>query len=53
MIAGAAMAHNFNMASTSAGATSNGKYGLVSLFILVLLIAIYNTFKKHKEGNKV
>jgi YedE family putative selenium metabolism protein len=46
MVAGAAFAHNFAMASSAAGATANGKIGLAAAFVVVLLIAAYNTFGK-------
>jgi YedE family putative selenium metabolism protein len=48
MIAGAAFAHNFKMASSAAGVTVNGKIGFAILFIIVIFIALYNTFGKKK-----
>jgi len=48
MIAGAAFAHNFKMASSAAGVTINGQAGFVILFTIVILIALYNTFKKER-----
>ena len=44
MLFGAAIAHNFNMASTPAGVSVNGEIGFLSAFILVSAIAVYNTF---------
>ena len=46
MTAGAAFAHNFKMASSAAGVTANGKVGFAIAFIIVILIAAYNTFDK-------
>ncbi|MDR2720628.1 MAG: YeeE/YedE family protein, partial [Nitrososphaerota archaeon] len=51
MITGAAIAHNFQMASSAAGVTANGKIGLVIVFIIVIFIAIYNTFGKKTIGD--
>jgi hypothetical protein len=51
MIAGSAFAHNFSMASSPAGVTENGKIGFVITLIVVLFIAVYNTFSK-KAKNK-
>lgn len=48
MVAGAAFAHNFNMASSAAGVTPNGKIGFALLFVMMLFIAVYNTFVKKK-----
>jgi len=51
MIAGAAFAHNLKMASSAAGVTANGKIGFALALVLVLFIAVYNTFgKKDAEG---
>ena len=50
MVAGAAVAHNFQMASSAAGVTVNGKIGLAIVFIIVIFIAIYNTFVKKNGG---
>jgi YedE family putative selenium metabolism protein len=52
MIGGAAFAHNFQLASSAAGVTANGKIGFIAVFVMVLLIAIYNTFGK-KAGDSV
>ena len=49
MIAGSAFAHNFEMASSSAGVTRNGMIGFVLVSVVVLFIAIFNTFTKKKE----
>jgi len=55
MIAGAAFAHNFTMASSAAGVTENGMIGFVIAGVVVLFIAVYNTFirKKESESHKV
>jgi YedE family putative selenium metabolism protein len=44
MMAGAAFAHNFKMASSAAGVTPNGKVGFTIALIVVLVIAAYNTW---------
>ena len=46
MVAGAAFAHNFNLASSVNGVTTNGKIGFFILLAIVSYIAIFNTFKK-------
>ena len=46
MIAGAAFAHNFNMASSAGGVTNNGKIGFAIVFAIVIFIAAYNAFDK-------
>ena len=48
MIAGAAFAHNFSMASSPAGVTGNGKIGYIISMVVVIFIAVYNTFIKKK-----
>ena len=50
MVAGTAFAHNFKMASSAAGVTANGKIGFAIAFIIVICIALYNTFGKKKAG---
>ncbi|MDR1701158.1 MAG: YedE-related selenium metabolism membrane protein [Sporomusaceae bacterium] len=52
MVAGAAFAHNFNMASSAAGVTANGKIGFAVAFLLVIIIAVYNTCNKREAGAK-
>lgn len=52
MTAGAAFAHNFGMASSAAGVTTNGKIGFAVFFVSMLFIAVYNTFIK-KKGSAV
>ena len=44
MIAGGALMHNFNMASSPAGIGENAVYGFVVIAIVVAGIAVYNTF---------
>jgi YedE family putative selenium metabolism protein len=50
MIVGAAFAHNFKMASSAAGVTANGKIGFAVVFIIVILIAVNNSFGKWKAS---
>jgi len=50
MVAGAAFAHNFSMAASSAGVPDNGKIGYLIALVAVLFIAVYNTFVKKKAG---
>jgi YedE family putative selenium metabolism protein len=50
MIAGAAFAHNFKMASSAAGVTVNGQIGFAIASALVIFIAVYNTFGQKKCG---
>jgi len=53
MIAGAAFAHNFSMASSAAGVTANGKAGFIISLVVVIFIAVYNTFAKKKAGGNI
>jgi len=52
MLAGAAFAHNFGMASSAAGVTENGMIGFAIAFIIVIFIAVFNTFIKTKRSKK-
>jgi YedE family putative selenium metabolism protein len=52
MIAGAAFAHNLKMASSAAGVTGNGKIGFAIVFVIILFIAVYNTFVKKASETK-
>jgi len=52
MMAGAAFAHNFTMASSAAGVTENGMIGFAIATAVVLFIAIYNTFAKKKVNEE-
>lgn len=47
---GAAFAHNFGLASSAKGATVNGQIAVVIGIVVVLLIAVSNTFRK--ENNR-
>lgn len=49
LIAGAAFAHNFGLASSGEGPTMNGKIAVVIGIVVVTAIASLNTFKKDKE----
>ena len=44
MTSGAAIAHNFDFASSPAGVTDNGKIGFAIVFAVVIFVAAYNTF---------
>ena len=51
MIAGAAFAHNFSLASTAEkGPGVNGKVALVAAIVILLAIATIVTMKKRREG---
>ncbi|MCL2397635.1 MAG: YedE family putative selenium transporter [Defluviitaleaceae bacterium] len=52
MIFGAALAHNLGLASSAAGVSDNGPMGFVIAAVVVLAIAVYNTFfnKKRRES---
>ncbi|MCL1940654.1 MAG: YedE family putative selenium transporter [Synergistaceae bacterium] len=51
MTAGAAFAHNFNMASSAAGVTENGKTGFAVAAAVVIFIAVFNTFGGRKASD--
>jgi len=51
LLAGAAICHNFGLASSGAGATSNGHVAFVICTAIVFAIAIINT-KKNQGGSK-
>jgi len=44
MVFGAALAHNFSLASSAAGTTANGRFGFVIAAAVAIGIAVYNTF---------
>lgn len=46
LIAGAAFAHNFGLASSGAGPTANGQIAVILGIVVVGIIAYLNTFKK-------
>ncbi|MCJ7834817.1 YedE family putative selenium transporter [Cuneatibacter sp. NSJ-177] len=48
LMAGAAFAHNFGLASSGEGPTGNGKIGVLIGIAVVLAIACMNTFRKEK-----
>lgn len=48
LMVGAAFAHNFGLASSGAGATANGKIGVIIGIVVVAVIACLNTFRKEK-----
>ena len=49
LLMGAAFAHNFGLASSGAGATTNGKVAVIIGIVVVTVIACANTFGKKKE----
>lgn len=49
LMAGAAFAHNFGLASSAEGPTVNGKAAVIAGIVVVALIAVFNTFRKNKE----
>lgn len=51
LAAGAAFAHNFALAASGNGPTMNGKYGVIIGLIVVLIIAIVNTYSQKKAMN--
>jgi len=51
LLTGAALAHNFGLASSGEGPTANGKIAVVIGLAVVTLIACINTFVKKKEGS--
>ena len=50
MVFGAAIAHNFSLASSAAGTTTNGRIGFAVAAVVVLGIAVYNTFFNKNEA---
>lgn len=44
MIVGAAIVHNFGLASSAAGVTENGRVGFALAAVIMLCIAVYNTY---------
>ena len=53
MIFGAAIAHNFNLASSPDGTTTNGRIAFIIATAIVIIIAVYNTFfNKSKTKEK-
>jgi hypothetical protein len=51
MIFGAAIAHNFGTAASGAGVTTNGKVGFIIAVVIMLGIAVYNTFFDKAKGS--
>jgi YedE family putative selenium metabolism protein len=49
LMAGAAFAHNFGLASSAEGPTANGKLAVVIGIAVVAVIACLNTFRKGRE----
>ena len=52
MILGAAISHNFKLASSGDGSTPNGHNAVWVALVILLLISVVCTFVKRKEGNK-
>jgi len=53
MIFGAAVAHNFGLASSGAGTTTSGRVAFAIAAVVMVLIAVYNTFIKIKKVSTV
>ena len=52
MILGAALSHNFKLASSGDGSTPNGHVAVWAALVILLLISLACTFAKKKEGTK-
>lgn len=52
MILGAAISHNFKLASSGEGSTPNGHNAVWAALVILLLISVLCTFVKRKEGKK-
>lgn len=52
MILGAAISHNFKLASSGEGSTSNGHNAVWAALVILLLISVLCTFVKRREGKK-
>ena len=50
MIFGAAIAHNFSLASSANGVTGNGKVGFALAVAVAIFIAVYNTYFNRNVG---
>ncbi len=50
MLAGAAISHNFKLASSAKGVTDNGKIGFAVALVIMVAIAVYNTYFSKKEA---
>lgn len=49
-LVGAAIAHNFGLASSPAGPTTNGQIAVIICFILILIISLVNSELLHKKN---
>ena len=52
MILGAAISHNFKLASSGEGSAPNGHNAVWAALVILLLISVLCTFVKRKEGKK-
>ena len=52
MILGAALSHNFKLASSGEGSTPNGHTAVIAALAILLLISLICTFVKKKEGKQ-
>lgn len=52
MIFGAALSHNFKLASSGDGSTPNGHIAVIGALAILLLVSLVLTFAKGKEGKK-
>ena len=48
LMAGAAFAHNFGLASSGEGPTANGKIAVIIGIVVVVVIAVVNSMKKEE-----
>jgi len=48
LMAGAAVAHNFGLASSGEGPTANGKIAVVIGFVVLIVIATVNSMRKNE-----
>ena len=52
MIFGAAMSHNFKLASSGEGSTPNGHIAVIAALVILLAVSLAMSFAKGKEGKK-
>lgn len=50
MIAGAALCHNFGLASSATGTTENGRIAVIMALVIVAIVSVVCTFCKQKEN---
>ena len=52
MLLGAAVSHNFKLASSADGSTPNGHIAVWAALIILLAVSVVCTFVKRKEGKQ-